>query len=84
MTTAPKPLEAERSALRHILARLMEEETDLDTLCKLAPRLISVSANVVRIEASLTQEDDTDDLDRLRKTLRDLETDSTTEETDQW
>lgn len=51
--TTPLPLAQERDALSQILDRLMSEETSLENLCKLAPRIISVAANVARIQSVL-------------------------------
>lgn len=78
------PLSQERDVLRQILDRLMAEETSLDNLCKLAPRLISVAANVARIEAALESGKETDDLDALRKALRELESAQPDEEETPW
>lgn len=84
MPTTTGPLAQERNALRQILDRLMTEETSLDNLCKLAPRLISVAANVARIEAALESGKETDDLDALRKALRELESTQSNEEESTW
>lgn len=78
------PLAFERNALRQILDRLMTEESSLDNLCKLAPRLISVAANVARIESALESGKETDDLDALRKALRELESTQPDEEETPW
>lgn len=74
----------EREMIRRILDRLMKEESSLDALCKHAPRLVSVAANVARIEASLESGKEGDDLDALRKAIRELESTQTHEENPQW
>lgn len=76
------PLAHERQALRQILDRLLAEESSLEALCKHAPRLVSVAANVARIDAALESGKSTDDLDALKKALRELE--QGTEEETQW
>lgn len=51
-----QPLQLETEALHSVINRLIAEVSDLDTLCKHLPRLISVSANVARIQDALTDE----------------------------
>ena len=84
MPTTTGSLSQERNALRQILDRLMTEESSLENLCKLAPRLISVSANVARIEAALESGKEADDVDALRKALRELESAQSDEEETPW
>lgn len=80
MTTTSGPLDYERHALRRILERLMDEEGSLDSLCKHAPRLVSVAANAARIEATLTAGRESDEVSTLRKVLLELTTETTDEE----
>lgn len=82
--SSPRPLAPEQNAMRHILARLMEEEANLETLCKYAPRLVSVSANVARIQAALESANEPDETNALRTALRELATETTNEENDPW
>lgn len=84
MLTQPGLFDYERHSLRWVLKRLMGEERDLDTLCKHVPRLASVAANVARIEAALESGKDNDDIDALRKALRDLENTQPDEEDASW
>lgn len=78
--SSSRPLAPEQDALRHILARLMNEEPNLETLCKHAPRLASVAANVARIQAALEAASEPDELNTLRKALQELDTETDEEE----
>ncbi|MCO5216176.1 MAG: hypothetical protein M9934_14520 [Thermomicrobiales bacterium] len=71
MTT--NPLDAEREALGAILRRLMDEVTDLETLCKHAPRIVGVAVNAARVQAALIGDDRNDDVSRLRQALLDAD-----------
>lgn len=71
MTT--NPLDAEREALGAILHRLMEKVTDLETLCKHAPRIVGVAVNAARVQAALIGDDRNDDVSRLRRALLDAD-----------
>lgn len=84
MPTTSSPLHHERAALRQILDRLMDEEINLDALCKHAPRLVSVAANIARIDATLESGKETNDTDALRKALRELDTNQSDEEETLW
>lgn len=68
-----KPLQLERETLRHLIERFMREVTDLDTLAKVLPRIVSVSANVHRIAASLEAASQPDHVTRLMDALEDVE-----------
>lgn len=65
------PLQEEREALSQILFRLMNEETSLDNLCKYVPRIVSVTATVVRVQAAL-QSNDNEATDTLLRLLAEL------------
>lgn len=52
MTTS-LPLAEEREALSKILDTLMSDETSLEIKCKYLPRIITVAANVTRIQFGL-------------------------------
>lgn len=82
MTDSTRPLAQERDALSQILTRLMDEVSDLESLCKHAPRLVSVAINAARIQAAL--ETTPDEHDALRTALRELTTDTTDEEDTPW
>lgn len=77
MTTSP--LDAEREALGAILHRLMDEVTDLETLCKHAPRIVGVAVNAARVQAALIGNDQNDDVSRIRQALRDADNEETEE-----
>ena len=83
MTTS-RPLDAERTALSHILSRLMTEEQNLENLCKHTPRIVSVAANLARIQAALEASSEPNDSDALRNALRDLANERTNEEETSW
>ena len=83
MTTS-RPLDAERTALSHILSRLMTEEQSLENLCKHTPRIVSVAANLARIQAALEANSEPNDTDALRNALRELATESSNEEEPTW
>lgn len=68
------PLNAERAALSHILDRLLTEVTDLETLCKHTPRIVSVATNTARVQAALESTGEPDSLAEIRKALSDIET----------
>lgn len=80
----PQSLDAERNALGHILRRLMDEVADLETLCKHAPRIVSVAINAARIQAALESANAPDETDALRKALRELTSESNNEEVAPW
>lgn len=84
MTHSPTPLDYERDALRQLLQRLMQEESSLDALCRHAPRIVSVAANVARIEAALQAGKESDEIDTVRRALRELTTEMTNEEESSW
>lgn len=79
MTDPTRPLAQERDALSRILTRLMDEVSDLESLCKHAPRIVSVAINAARIQAAL--ESTPDEHDALRSALRELTADSDEENT---
>lgn len=66
-----RPLSAERDALNQLLGRLMSEEMSLENLCKHVPRVVSVSANVARIQDALESKDN-EATDNLLKALAEL------------
>lgn len=80
----PAPLSYERDVLRRILDRLMAEEVSLDNLCKHVPRVVSVAANVARIQSVLESANQTDDIDALLKALAELSADDEHQEEDAW
>lgn len=82
--TSHRPLAPEQDALRHILARLMDEESNLESLCKHAPRLASVAANIARIQASLQAAAEPDEMDAVRRALRELTDETIAEEDISW
>ena len=83
--TTPLPLAAERDALSQILARLMSEETSLDNLCKLAPRIVSVAANVARIQTALAAtSQESDHMAEIMKALREVEAERENGEEEIW
>lgn len=84
MTSTPGPLTYERNVLRRILDRLMDEESNLETLCKHGPRLASTAANVARIESTLDSGQGKDEIQALREALRELESEESNEEEPQW
>ena len=67
-----RPLFIERAALRHLLTRLMTEEVSLDDLCKHVPRVVSVAANVARIQSVLEQAASNGGSDELMRLLAEL------------
>lgn len=81
--TTPRPLTEERDALRQILSRLMSEETSLENLCKLAPRIISVSANVARIQ-EVIQPAESETMEAIRRALIGLDDDDVDQENIDW
>jgi len=79
-----RPLEPERDALSHVLARLIAEEPSLESLCKHTPRIVSVAANVARIQAALETTTEPDETDVLRTALRELTVQDANEEDHAW
>lgn len=67
------PLVQEREALSQILSRLMSEESSLDNLCKHVPRVVSVAANVARIQSALAKAAEPDAAEIVMRALRELE-----------
>lgn len=67
-----KPLMAERDALSQILGRLMNEVSELETLCKHGPRIVSVATNTARVQAALESASEPDSLAEIRKALAEL------------
>ncbi len=74
-----RPLSAERDALNQLLGRLMSEEMSLENLCKHVPRVVSVSANVARIQDALESKDN-EATDNLLKALAELTDEEVDEE----
>ena len=66
------PLTAERAALQEILTRLMAEVTDLETLCKHVPRVISVSITAARVQAALESDTAPEAQSTIRKLLAEI------------
>lgn len=71
--TEPTPLLQERKALSHILTRLMREVTDLETLCKHAPRIVSTATNAARVQAALEASSTPDQLATIITALEQIE-----------
>lgn len=74
------PLTAEREALGEVLSRLMDEVSDLETLCKHVPRVVGVAINAARVQAALIGDDQDDDARRIRKALLDVDKEGLGEE----
>lgn len=74
-----RPLSAEREALGQLLSRLMSEEMSLENLCKHVPRVVSVAANVARIQDALESRDN-EAADVVLKALAELAAEEENEE----
>lgn len=68
-----KPLAAERDALRMILDRLIDEVSELETLCKHLPRIVSVATTTARVQAALESALEPDSLAEIRQALAELD-----------
>lgn len=69
----PAPLASELNALRQVLDRLMTEEVNLESLCKHVPRVVSVCANVARIQAGLEADQPSELMEELSKALLEIQ-----------
>lgn len=69
--TITRPLTEERELLRTAMHRIMNEEQDLDFICKHLPRMVLASANVARIQ-NVLEANDNAATDILLKALAEL------------
>ena len=72
MLIPPGPFDYEKHALRWILKRLLGEDQDLETLCKLVPKIANSVANLARSEASVIARQQPQEPNAVLAALREL------------